>query len=181
MKKTSMKALSLLLALALCLPTFLMVAANEGEGSEVNAIDEKVNVTTEAEYESLYVHDVDGDGVSDLCFFYDAFSHTAEDGVPTEIVDRFGNKATLVDNKIKFIIRIPLIPTVTDTEKNLTEICGFLQSLSIDYAELLPYNKMAGGKYSLAGKKYEPQFDTNAEPQIHRDIFEGFGIRVKVM
>lgn len=91
------------------------------------------------------------------------------------------NLKYLVENNIKFIIRIPLIPTVTDTEKNLTEICGFLQSLGVDYAELLPYNKMAGGKYPLAGKKYEPKFDTNAEPQIHREIFERFGINIKVM
>lgn len=91
------------------------------------------------------------------------------------------NLKYLVDNKIKFITRIPLIPTVTDTKKNLTEICGFLQSLGIDYAELLPYNKMAGSKYPLAGKKYEPKFDTYTEPQIHREIFEGFGIRIKIM
>lgn len=80
-----------------------------------------------------------------------------------------------------FIIRIPLIPTVTDTEKNLTEICGFLKDLGINYAEILPYNKMAGGKYPLAGKKYEPDFDTNVEPQPHADIFKKFGIEIKIM
>ncbi len=78
-------------------------------------------------------------------------------------------------------VRIPLIPTVTDTEKNLTEICEFLRENGFSYAELLPYNKMAGGKYPLAGKKYEPQFDTQAEPQTHVDIFEKFSIKVKIM
>ena len=91
------------------------------------------------------------------------------------------NLRYLAENNKAFIIRIPLIPTVTDTEKNLTEICGFLKDLGINYAELLPYNKMAGGKYPLAGKKYEPNFDTEAEPQIHSEIFERFGINIKIM
>lgn len=91
------------------------------------------------------------------------------------------NLRYLAETNKNFIIRIPLIPTVTDTEKNLTEICEFMQSLSINYAELLPYNKMAGGKYPLAGKTYEPNFDTEAEPQIHPEIFDKFGISIKIM
>ncbi len=91
------------------------------------------------------------------------------------------NLEHLVKTGKDFIIRIPLIPTVTDTEKNITEICTFLQSLNIKYAELLPYNKMAGGKYPLAGKIYEPDFDINIEPQAHIDIFEKFGIKTKIL
>lgn len=91
------------------------------------------------------------------------------------------NLIYLVENKKDIIIRIPLIPTVTDTEKNITEICRFLQDLGIFYAELLPYNKMAGGKYHLVEKKYEPEFDTEAEPQIRKEIFDSFGIKIKVM
>lgn len=91
------------------------------------------------------------------------------------------NLRYLAETNKNFIIRIPLIPTVTGTEKNLTEICEFMQSLSINYAELLPYNKMAGGKYPLAGKTYEPNFDTEAEPQTHPEIFEKFGISIKIM
>ena len=91
------------------------------------------------------------------------------------------NLKYLADNKKSFIIRIPLIPTVTDTEKNITEICSYLKSLGINYAELLPYNKMAGGKYPLAGKKYKPNFDTEKEPQPHAEIFEKFGISIKIM
>ena len=91
------------------------------------------------------------------------------------------NLKYLADNKKSLIIRIPLIPTVTDTEKNITEICSYLKSLGINYAELLPYNKMAGGKYPLAGKKYKPNFDTEKEPQPHAEIFEKFGISIKLM
>lgn len=80
-----------------------------------------------------------------------------------------------------FIIRIPLIPTVTDTEKNITEICTFLQKLNIHYAELLPYNKMAGSKYTLAGKKFAPEFNPDTEPETHAEIFKKFGITIKIM
>lgn len=50
-----------------------------------------------------------------------------------------------------FVFRVPLIPGITDTEKNLraiSEIAGECRT------ELLPYNEFAGAKYSMVGMEY---------------------------
>ena len=51
-----------------------------------------------------------------------------------------------------YIIRTPLIPNITDTEKNLTEIEGIIGN---SVWEKLPYNKMAGAKYKMLGMDYQ--------------------------
>ena len=48
-----------------------------------------------------------------------------------------------------FVIRTPLIPGVTDTVDNITNIAKLLSKHNINYIELLPYNKLAGSKYPL--------------------------------
>ena len=80
-----------------------------------------------------------------------------------------------------FVIRTPLIPTVTDTEENITAIARLLKDNGINYIELLPYNKMAGSKYRLAGMEYSPSFDTNIPCNPRTEIFEGFGIKAKIV
>ncbi len=49
------------------------------------------------------------------------------------------------------VIRTPLIPGITDTEKNLQEVRKLIGGLP---HELLPYNKMAGVKYAMMGREY---------------------------
>lgn len=80
-----------------------------------------------------------------------------------------------------FVIRIPLIPKVTDTEKNINNICRILKDNDISYAELMPYNKMAGGKYKLLGRKYCPAFDETVEVNIREDIWKQNSIKIKIL
>lgn len=80
-----------------------------------------------------------------------------------------------------FITRIPLIPTVNDTEKNIRETAAFMSSLGVGKIELLPYNKMAGGKYLLMGRKYVTDFDGDIHPQPRIEIFNEYGIEVRVL
>ena len=48
----------------------------------------------------------------------------------------------------RIFIRIPLIPSITDTEKNITEIWEFLSELKgIDEIDLMPFHDFAKGKY----------------------------------
>lgn len=91
------------------------------------------------------------------------------------------NYRTLAASGKEFITRIPLIPTVNDTEKNIRETAEFMNSLGVKKIELLPYNKMAGGKYLMLGRKYETDFDGDRPPENHIDIFNEFGIEVKVL
>jgi pyruvate formate lyase activating enzyme len=76
-----------------------------------------------------------------------------------------------------FIIRIPLIPGISDTEENLTAIAAMLEKKGgLQKVELLPYHKTAGAKYAMTGMKYHPGFDTEQIPQgrtycfLERDI-----------
>ena len=91
------------------------------------------------------------------------------------------NYRTLAQSGKEFCTRIPLIPTVNDTEENITATAAFMQSLGVTYVELLPYNKMAGSKYTMLGRSYVPEFDGTLESQVHREIFNRYGIEVKVL
>jgi len=50
-----------------------------------------------------------------------------------------------------FVFRVPLIPGITDTEKNLKAISEIVGSCR---TELMPYNEFAGAKYSMLDMKY---------------------------
>lgn len=113
----------------------------------------------------------------DLKLFY-RDEHIRYCGVPNDKILR--NFHSLVQSGKDFTVRIPLIPTVTDTEKNITGICSLLAKCGVGYAELLPYNKMAGGKYALVGRKYEPDFDEGAQMRTRVEIFDSYGIKAKI-
>jgi hypothetical protein len=56
-----------------------------------------------------------------------------------------------------------------------------MQKSGIRYAELLPYNRMAGSKYPLAGRIYTPPFDANATPNTRQEIFSAHGIDTRIL
>ncbi len=91
------------------------------------------------------------------------------------------NFQKLSESGVPFVVRVPLIPGVTDTVENLSEIAERVQQSAALGVELLPYNKMAGSKYALIGKAYDPLFDEKREPNIDTAIFCEKGIAVKVM
>ncbi len=98
--------------------------------------------------------------------------YTGADNAPI-----LNNLGILRASKKPFIIRVPLIPGISDTEENLTATADFLSgSENLERVELLPYHQAAGAKYSLLGKEYRPEFDTlseikpNIAPFIQRGI-----------
>lgn len=103
--------------------------------------------------------------------------HQKYTGVSNEII--LQNFRTLASSGKEFVIRVPLIPTVNDTEENIRETAKLLQENGIDYVELLPYNKMAGAKYKLAGKEYTPSFDGSLPVELRTEIFAEYGIQAK--
>lgn len=64
-----------------------------------------------------------------------------------------------------YLIRVPLIPDITDTEENLRAISALVGDAPV---ELLPYNRMAGAKYASVGKTFTAliQKDTNREVDV---------------
>ena len=91
------------------------------------------------------------------------------------------NYGVLVRSGKAFVTRIPLIPSVTDTDENLTAIARFMAGYGVRYAELLPYNPFAGSKYAQTLRNYEPRFDEKAELNYGKDIFARHGINIKIM
>lgn len=55
----------------------------------------------------------------------------------------------------KTIVRVPMIPGITDTEENLANIRRFAGSCGISRIEYLPYNSSAPAKYEWLGRKFE--------------------------
>jgi pyruvate formate lyase activating enzyme len=71
--------------------------------------------------------------------------------------------------------RIPLIPGITATERNLREISRLLQGLHVNRCSLLPYNSTGYAKADHIGKAVSPQLSLGmmsaAEEQQCREIF----------
>lgn len=75
--------------------------------------------------------------------------HKKYTGVYNDII--LENFKVLKNSGKEFIIRIPLIPDITDTEDNLKKISEIIGDSP---CELLGYNKFAGAKYSMLGMEY---------------------------
>ena len=102
--------------------------------------------------------------------------HEKYTGVKNEIILR--NLQNLIESDKPFIVRIPLIPKVTDTNENLKETASVLEKANnLIRVELLPYNIFAGAKYSLVKRKYEPKFDVNAPINCNCNIFKEYNIK----
>ena len=98
--------------------------------------------------------------------------YTGRDNLP--ILHNIGQ---LCAGTTPFVIRIPLIPGVTDTEENITEIASRLQCAKyLQFVEFLPYNTMAGAKYPWLGLEYKPEFEQHLKPVMHHEIMARFEI-----
>ncbi|MFX1381761.1 MAG: glycyl-radical enzyme activating protein [Promethearchaeota archaeon] len=94
----------------------------------------------------------------DLIYFdlkiYDSNSHEKYCNVPNKII--FNNFEDLVKrNDIRFLTRIPLIPKITTTKKNLKDLVDYLRSNDIKEVALLPYNPLWLSKLDSLGIKKE--------------------------
>ena len=67
----------------------------------------------------------------------------------------FDNLRALSDKTNKIVLRVPLIPGITDSEENVKGAYSCALSLGIAQVHLLPYNPSAGAKYEWCGLKYE--------------------------
>ena len=82
---------------------------------------------------------------------------------------------------VPFVIRVPLVPGVTDTVENLAAIAGMIKGMpGMLRVDLLPYNRAAGAKYHAAGMKFKPGYDENNPVNVDAGIFENAGIKVCV-
>ena len=75
-----------------------------------------------------------------------------------------------------FVIRVPLIPGITDSDENQQAIAELLSTLSsLRRVELLSYNPFTPHKYALIGRAYTAPV-ADQPPNIRTDLFTARGI-----
>ena len=108
--------------------------------------------------------------------------HEKYTGVSNSII--LENLMRLASRGKEVRIRIPAIPGITDTEKNLKEIADFLTSLkNIREIDILPYNRLAEDKCARYNLKFLPgrlEVLTDEELAEKGNLFAGRGFWVKI-
>jgi pyruvate formate lyase activating enzyme len=114
-------------------------------------------------------------GQCDLVLFdlklMNAEAHRRWIGADNELI--LHNLAALADLGTAFVIRVPLVPSVTDTDENLRAIARHVKALPCrPPVELVPYNRAAGAKYAACGLEWRPAFDESAPPNANLRPFQ---------
>ncbi len=122
-------------------------------------------------------------GISDLilidCKTTDPETHKKYTGFDNGPI--LENLKRLCASENKFIVRVPLIPSVNDSRENMLALLGIIRGAkSLLGVEILPYHKTAGAKYCMLGKTYFPDFDVNAKPNF-TDVFSENNINCTVL
>ncbi len=117
----------------------------------------------------------------DFKLFDDGF-HQKFTGVSNKLIKE--NLEFLNDLNANLIIRIPLIPNITDTAENLSSIANYLITLNnFNRIDLLPYNKLAEDKYRrLQQKPQLGNLETQSEDKLEelKNLVESFGFKTKL-
>ncbi len=120
---------------------------------------------------------------SDLVFFdlklIDGAAHRHYTGCDNDLI--LSNLHLLDQMGKPFVVRVPLVPGVTDTDQNLAAIAQTLHGMhSLLRVDLLPYNQAAGAKYEYAGMQFKPAYDESRELNLNTAHFEQAGIKVAI-
>jgi pyruvate formate lyase activating enzyme len=118
-------------------------------------------------------------GKCDLVLFdlklMDAGAHRRWTGGDNGLILR--NLDLLAELGTPFVIRVPMVPGVTDTDENLRAIASRVNGLpGLLGVELVPYNRAAGGKYAACGLQWRPAFDENAPPNANLKAFQDLNL-----
>ncbi len=102
-------------------------------------------------------------------------AHRRYCGVPNGRILK--NLEWLMDSGKEFLLRIPLIPGITDTDENLEAASAFVGDAPV---ELLPSNPMAGAKYGSVGREFtvsDTEKQSPAELEHMRSLFRNARVR----
>lgn len=84
---------------------------------------------------------------------YNSALHEAYCGIDNALI--LQNLRRVVDQGKALLVRIPLIPQISDTDNNLQQIGEFLMQLSIKHVELIPYHAFPKDKCKALGIEYQ--------------------------
>ena len=103
--------------------------------------------------------------------------HTGADNAPI-----LRNLHLLSEMDVPFVIRVPLIPGVTDTNENLSGIARLIAGLPrLQRVDLLPYTPAAGAKYAASGLDFNPTYEEAKSVQVNLDCLKAAGVPVRML
>jgi len=113
----------------------------------------------------------------------DSDAHLEHLGVPNEPIHR--NARRVLEKGVPMIIRVPLIPTLTDTQENIQAIAEFVKELDPELkVHLLPYHRLGVNKHEALDREYKlqdlrPQTDEELDRIV--DVFEDFDLDCEII
>lgn len=121
---------------------------------------------------------------ANLVFFdiklVDPVQHRLHTGVDNARI--LHNLHVMEELAVPFVIRVPLIPGVTDTVENLSGIARLASGArGLQHVDLLPSNRAAGAKYAACDLTFQPTFDPSRELNFDTACFRAAGIDVRVL
>lgn len=113
----------------------------------------------------------------------DPAAHREATGQSNELI--LDNLKRVIASGVPVIIRIPLIPDINDSEKNLKEVARFVIGLNGPRnVNLLPYHRLGESKYAMLDRSYHLA-DTEPLEHCHiltlKQIFESFELNCEVV
>lgn len=88
----------------------------------------------------------------------------------------------LTGSGIPCVVRVPLVPGVTDTPENLERIahtvCGCPSLQRVDF---MPYNGAAGGKYAGLGMQFHPDYDEKRPLNMDFRALTAAGVQFRIV
>ena len=87
----------------------------------------------------------------------------------------------LASGNTPFILRMPIIPGVNDNQEHFETTAEMVEgSRMLQWVDILPYQRAAGAKYAMVGRKYDPDFDENKSVKMFPEVLEKRGISCQV-
>jgi pyruvate formate lyase activating enzyme len=111
----------------------------------------------------------------------DPVLHESETGVPNWLI--LSNLRKISEMDVETVVRIPIIPKFNASEDNFRVIGRFLEGLSIQKIELLPYHNLGVSKYKALGRSYPLHYLESPSLNLLRsysDILEAKGLNVVI-
>jgi pyruvate formate lyase activating enzyme len=128
---------------------FLLSLLTECKSKDISTAVDTTGYAPFKNFEKIY-------NVADI-FLYDLKlmdedAHIKYTGVSNKIIHE--NLERLSSNGKRVILRIPIIPGITDTNENIERTIGYISSLrNITEVDLLPFHKTANSKYEKMKKE----------------------------
>lgn len=109
--------------------------------------------------------------------------HTKTTGVSNRSV--LDNAQRVADSNVPMIIRVPLIPDITDTDENITAIAQFVKKLRPgQMVNVLPYHRFGMNKYTMLDQMY-PMKDAQplSQERVAKivELFEVFDLPCEII